>query len=106
MNTWYVYEQVNCDQVHKHYITCKHILIKQGQSLKNDYNEHLASKCSSGHTMQLRPITRINCMSNTQPMQNTQSICIKDTRSYKGTSVRYLRHISNILKAQKNATKQ
>ena len=24
-------------------------LIKQVQSLKNDYNEHLASKCSFGH---------------------------------------------------------
>ena len=24
-------------------------LIKQDQSLKNDYNEHLVSKCSSGH---------------------------------------------------------
>ena len=32
----------------------KHILIKQEQSLKNGYNEHLASKWSSGHTMQLR----------------------------------------------------
>jgi len=30
---------------------------------------------------------RINYMSNTQPMQNTRSICIKDTRSYKGTRV-------------------
>ena len=29
-------------------------MIKQGQLLKNDYNEHLASKWSSGHTMQLR----------------------------------------------------
>ena len=27
-------------------------MIKQGQSLKNDYNEHLASKWSSGHAMQ------------------------------------------------------
>ena len=53
MNSWYVYEQVKCDQVHKHYITCKHILIKQDQSLKNDYNEHLASKFSFGHAMQL-----------------------------------------------------
>ena len=34
------------------YITYKHILIKQGQSLKNDYNEHLTSKCSSGHAKQ------------------------------------------------------
>ena len=52
MNTWYVHEQVNCDQVCKHYKTCKHILIKHDQSLKNDYNEHLASKCSTGHAMQ------------------------------------------------------
>ena len=87
MNTWYVYKQVKCDQVNKYYIAAKHILIRQGQSLKNDYNEHLASKWSSRHAIQLRPITRINCMSNTQPMQNTRSICIKDTRSNKVTSV-------------------
>jgi len=30
-------------------------------------------------------------MSNTQPMQNTQSICIKDIESYKGTRVWYSR---------------
>ena len=30
---------------------------------------------------------KINCMSNTQPMQNTRNICIKDTRSNKSTSV-------------------
>ena len=76
MNTLYVYKQVKYDQVCKHNRTCKHILIKQDQSLKNDYNEHLASKCSSRHAMQLRAIPRINCMSNTQPMQNTRSICI------------------------------
>ena len=29
----------------------------------------------------------INCMSNTQPMRNTRSICIKEIRSNKGTSV-------------------
>ena len=29
-------------------------MIIQEQSLKNDYNEHLASKWSSGHAMQLR----------------------------------------------------
>ena len=52
LNTWYVHEQVKCDQVCKHYISCKHNLIKQVQSLKNDYNEHLASKCSFGHAMQ------------------------------------------------------
>ena len=33
-------------------LECKHSMIKQDQSLKNDYNEHLASKCSSGHVMQ------------------------------------------------------
>ena len=32
----------------------KHILIKHEQSLKNDYNKHLASKWSFGHAMQLR----------------------------------------------------
>ena len=76
MNTRYVHEQVKCDQVCKHNISCKHSLIKQDQSLKNDYNEHLASKCSSGHAMQLGAIPQINCMSNTQPMQNILSTCI------------------------------
>ena len=31
----------------------KHNLIKHEQSLKNDYNEHLTSKWSSRHAMQL-----------------------------------------------------
>ena len=30
----------------------KRNLIKHEQSLKNDYNEHLSSKCLSGHAMQ------------------------------------------------------
>ena len=45
-------------------------LIKQDQSLKNDYNEHLASKCSSGHANKEQSLM-ITCMSNTRPMQNT-----------------------------------
>ena len=45
-------------------------LIKQVQSLKNDYNEHLASKCSSGHANKEQSLM-ITCMSNTRPMQNT-----------------------------------
>ena len=45
-------------------------LIKQVQSLKNDYNEHLASKCSFGNTNKKQSLM-ITCMSNTQPMQNT-----------------------------------
>ena len=64
------------------------ILIKHEQSLKNDYNEHLASKWSSRHAMQLSATQKINCMSNTQLMRNTRSICIKDIRSNKGISVR------------------
>ena len=50
-------------------------LIKQVQSLKNDYNEHFASKCSSGLANKDQSLM-ITCMSNTQPMQNTWSICI------------------------------
>ena len=50
-------------------------LIKQDQSLKIDYNEHLASKCSSGHANKEQSLI-ITCMSNTWPMQNTWSICI------------------------------
>ena len=42
-------------------------MIKQGQLLKNDYNEHLASKWSSGHTMQLRAMQRkIACLKHKQ----------------------------------------
>ena len=45
-------------------------LIKQVQSLKKDYNEHLASKCSSEHANKEQSLM-ITCMSNTRPMQNT-----------------------------------
>ena len=76
-------------------------MIKQGQSLKNDYNEHLASKWSSGYAMQLRSMQRINCMSNTQPMWNTRSICIMDTRSNKGHKCVVLKIIQQHLKVFK-----
>ena len=80
MTSWiqgtYAHEQVKCDQVCKHNISCKQGLIKQDQLLKNYHNEHLARKYSSEHATQWRPITMINCMYKTQPMQNTRSICI------------------------------
>ena len=42
-------------------------MIKQGQSLKNDYNEHLTSKWSSGHAMQLRATQKsIACPTHNQ----------------------------------------
>ena len=63
MSTWYVHEQVKCDQVCKHYKTCKHILIIQGQSLKNDSNEHITEKCSSKH-LEKKQSLKITCMSN------------------------------------------
>ena len=45
----------------------KHSLIKQEQSLKNDCNEHLASKWSCGHTMQLRATQKsIACPTHNQ----------------------------------------
>ena len=67
MNTWYVYKQVKFDQVNKYYIAAKHILIRQGQSSKNDYNEHLASKWSFGHVMQLRAMQKsIACPTHNQ----------------------------------------
>ena len=67
MNTWYVHEQVKCNQVCEHYKTYKYILIKQVQSLKNDYNEHLANKWSSGHVMQLRATQKsIACPTHNQ----------------------------------------
>ena len=37
-------EQVKCDQDIKRIYDNKHNLIKQKQSLGNDYNEHLSSK--------------------------------------------------------------
>ena len=46
-------------------------LIKHEQSLKNDYNEHLSSKWSSGHAMQLRA-TQKSIACPTQLMQNTK----------------------------------
>ena len=45
----------------------KHNLIKQEQSLKNDYNEHLSSKWSFGHKMQLRAMQKsIACPTHNQ----------------------------------------
>ena len=45
----------------------KHNLIKQKQSLKNDYNEHLTSKWSSEHAMQLRATQKsIACPTHNQ----------------------------------------
>ena len=42
-------------------------MIKQEQSLKNYYNEHLASKWSSGHAMQLRAMQKsIACPTHNQ----------------------------------------
>ena len=47
----------------KHYKTCKHILIIQGQSLKNDSNEHITGKCSFVHVKNKQSL-KITCMSN------------------------------------------
>ena len=45
----------------------KHNLIKHEQSLKNNYNDHLTSKWSSGHTMQLRVMQKsIACPTHNQ----------------------------------------
>ena len=42
-------------------------MIKQGQSLKNDYNEPLTSKWSVGHAMQLRAMQKsIACPTHNQ----------------------------------------
>ena len=65
MSTPYVLEQVKCDQACKHYKTCKHILFIQGQSLKNDFNEHITGKCSSGHVKKKQLITNV---SKSEPM--------------------------------------
>ena len=55
----------------------KHNLIIQEQSLKNDYNEHLTSKWSSGHAMQLRVMQKSIACPNTQPMQNTKVFALR-----------------------------
>ena len=45
----------------------KHNLIKQEQSLKNDYNEHLSNKWSFGHKMQLRAMQKsVACPTHNQ----------------------------------------
>ena len=42
-------------------------MIIQEQSLKNDYNEYLTSKCSFGHAMQLRAMQKsIACPTHNQ----------------------------------------
>ena len=38
-------------------------MIIQGQSLKNDSNEHITEKCSSGHVEKKQSL-KITCMSN------------------------------------------
>ena len=49
-------------------------MIKHEQSLENDHNEHLSSKWSSGHAMQLRAMLKsIACPTNTW--------CIKETKA-------------------------
>ena len=51
-------------------------MIKHEQSLGNDHNEHLSSKWSSGHAMQLRAMLKsITCPTNT--------CCIKETKAIK-----------------------
>ena len=72
MSTPYVHEQVKCDQACKHYKTCKHILIIQGKSLKNDSNEHITEKCSSEHVEKKQSL-KIICMSN----HTTNAKCMK-----------------------------
>ena len=53
-------------------------MIKHEQSLGNDHNEHLSSKWSSGHAMQLRAMLKsITCPTNTW--------CIKETRAISNT---------------------
>ena len=51
-------EQVKCDQDTTRNVNIKHNLIKHKQSLGNDHNEHLTSKRSSGHVLQLRAMLK------------------------------------------------
>ena len=41
-------------------------LIKQGQSLKNDSNEHITSKCSSGHVKRSNHLWLLACLTHKQ----------------------------------------
>ena len=75
-------------------------LIKQDQSLKNDYNEHLASKCSFRHARRSNHLWSLACPI-TRPNAKYKKYMHLGTRSYLGTSVKYLRHIGNILKVPK-----
>ena len=58
----------------------KHNLIKHEQSLKNDYNDHLTSKWSSGHAMQLKATQKsIACPTHNQcKTQNVFTSRIQD----------------------------
>ena len=68
-------EQVKCDQDIKGIYNNKHNLIKHKQSLENDYNEHLSSKWSSEHAMQLRAMLKsIACPTNTWCIKETKAI--------------------------------
>ena len=58
-------EQVKCDQDTNWNVNIKHNLIIHKQSLRNDHNEHLTSKWSFGHVMQLRAMQKsIACPTN------------------------------------------
>ena len=83
----------------------KHILVKQEQSLKNDYNEHLASKWSFGHVMQLRAMQKsIACPTHKQC--KTLKYLHQGYKIQQGHMCVVLKIIQHNLKVLKNATKQ
>jgi len=83
----------------------KHILIKHEQSLKNSYNEHLASKWSSGHTMQLRAMQElIACPTYNQC--KTLKYLHQGCKIQQGHNYVVLKIMQHNLKVLKNAAKQ
>ena len=83
----------------------KHNLIKQEQSLKNDYNEHLSSKWSSGHAMQFRATQKsIACPTHNQ--YKTLRYLHQGYKIQQGHKCVVLKIMQQNLKVLKNATEQ
>ena len=78
-------------------------MIRQEQSLKNDYNEHLASKWSFGHAMQLRAMQKsIACPTHNQcEIQEVFASRIQDPTRAQVVVLKIMQHNLKVL-----ATKQ
>ena len=79
-------------------------LIKQDQSLKNDYNEHLASKCSSRHAKEAITYDYLHVQSHDQC--KIQEVYASRNKILLGYKCEVLKTYWQYLKStKKNATK-